>query len=173
MIVKRRGNILLNLKEFAKNMSTIDDTPKRRSSINSDFDSDVEIRGLEGREPYSKPIKAIRRCMAGIVRFSITDSLYQDMLRWSIQTAHNGREEQRLPERCGLLSNFNILEDHFKVIDHYFHDACLNALDRKVWGSSSLQEYWHDLENRLDYTGFVRSEILYRVRSYKTYVRKV
>ena len=41
------------------------------------------------------------------------------------------------------------------MVDSRHQDACLDALDRKLWGLSSLNEDWADLENRLDFTGWI------------------
>ena len=135
-------------------MSTIDDKSKRRSSINTDFDSDVELRGLENREIYSKPVKSIHHCMVDIIRASTALDFWEDLLQFS--NRNSSLEELRYPQRRGLIRSFNLLEDLFLMVDHQHQDACLDSLGRKLWGLSSLNEDWADLENQLDFTGWVR-----------------
>ena len=136
-----------------KYMSTIDDKSKRRTSINTDFDSDVELRGLENREFYSRPIRSIHHCMVDIVRASTALDFWEDLLQFS--NRNSNLEEIRYPQRRGLIRQFNILEDLFLMVDHQYQDACLDTLDRKLWGLKSLNEDWVDLKNRLDFTGWI------------------
>ena len=91
-----------------KFMSAVDEKSKRRSSINTNFDSEVEIKGLENREIYSKPVKSIHQCMTDIIRASTTVSLFEDIV-WMANHTYT-REDPKFPQRRGLIRSFGIWE---------------------------------------------------------------